>query len=129
MKRIIFIFTSLLICVVIQAQTFVCTDINYYGSDMTPQKIQKEKAKYLGSKATLAFYDNSLKLSMKENGKVESVVLDKVNDNEYQAIEKRGNNVNKLVLKLNKWVEYIRSFTVEGYKNYSLEMNATFNRD
>ena len=101
MKRIIFIFTSLLICVVIQAQTFVCTDINYYGSDMTPQKIQKEKAKYLGSKATLAFYDNSLKLSMKENGKVESVVLDKVNDNEYQAIEKRGNNVNKLVLKLN----------------------------
>lgn len=129
MKRIIFIFTSLLICVVIQAQTFVCTDINYYGSDMTPQKIQKEKAKYLGSKATLAFYDNSLKLSMKENGKVESVVLDKVNDNEYQAIEKRGNNVNKLVLKLNKWVEYIRSFTVEGYKNYSLEMNATFKRD
>ncbi len=129
MKRIIFIFTSLLICVVIQAQTFVCTDINYYGLDMTPQKIQKEKAKYLGSKATLAFYDNSLKLSMKENGKVESVVLDKVNDNEYQAIEKRGNNVNKLVLKLNKWVEYIRSFTVEGYKNYSLEMNATFKRD
>ena len=129
MKRIIFIFTSLLICVVIQAQTFVCTDINYYGSDMTPQKIQKEKAKYLGSKATLAFYDNSLKLSMKENGKVESVVLDKVNDNEYQAIEKRGNNVNKLVLKLNKWVEYIRSFTVEGYKNYSLEMNATLKRD
>ena len=57
------------------------------------------------------------------------MVLDKVNDSEYQAVEKRGNNVKKLVVKLNKWVEYIRSFTLESYNNFSLEMNASFKRD
>lgn len=129
MKRILFICTSLLICVVIQAQTFVCTDINYYGSDMTPQKIQREKAKYLGSKATLTFFDKSLKFSYTTNGKTESIVMDKVNASEYQAVEKRGNNTNKLVLKLNTWVEYIRSFTIEGYKNYYLEATITYKRD
>jgi len=129
MKRILFIFTSLLTCVVIQAQTFVCTDINYYGSNYTPQTAQKNKAKYLGTKATLTFYDKSLKISTNTDGKIESVVLDKVNDSEYQALDKRGNNVKKLVIKLNKWVEYIRSFTLESYNNFSLEMNATFKRD
>lgn len=129
MKRLLFTFTSLLICVVIQAQSFVCTDINYYGSNYTPQTAQKNKAKYLGTKATLTFYDKSLKISTNTDGKIESVVLDKVNDSEYQALDKRGNNVKKLVIKLNKWVEYIRSFTLESYNNFSLEMNATFKRD
>lgn len=89
----------------------------------------KNKARYLGSKATLTFYDKSLKISTNTNGKIESVVLEKVNSNEYQIVENRGNNVKKLVVKLNKWVEYIRSFTVESYNNYSLEMNAAFKRD
>lgn len=129
MKNLIVISLLSFLCLTIQAQTFVCTDIDYRGSDLTPQKIQKEKAKYLGSKATLAFYDKSVKLSTIEDGKVESIVLDKVNSNEYQAIEKKGNNVRKIVLKLNKWVEYIRSFTVEVYKNYSLEGTVTFKRD
>lgn len=129
MKKTIIAFFLSLAAITIQAQTFVCTDIDYRGSDLTPQKIQKEKAKYLGSKATLAFYDKSVKLSTIEDGKVESIVLDKVNSNEYQAIEKKGNNVRKIVLKLNKWVEYIRSFTVEVYKNYSLEGTVTYKRD
>jgi hypothetical protein len=118
-----------MLCFLAKAQTFVCTDIDYRGSDLTPQKIQKEKAEYLGSKATLTFYDKSLKLSTITNGKTESIVMDKVNANEYQAIDKRGNNVKKIVLKLNKWVEYIRSFTIEGYNNYSLEVTVTYKRD
>ena len=129
MNRILTTLLVLLLCMEVQAQTFVCTDINYYGSDMTPQKIQKEKAKYLGSKATLTFFDKSLKFSYTTNGKTESIVMDKVNANEYQAIEKRGNDTNKLVLKLNTWVEYIRSFTIEGYKNYSLGATITYKRD
>lgn len=130
MKKVISIFAISLLSISIQAQTFVCTDINYYGSDLSPQKIQKEKAKYLGSKATLTFFDNSVKLSMNQDGKVESIVLDKVNNNEYQYIEKnRVGDVKKAVVKLNKWVEYIRSFTVEGYKNYSLQATATYKRD
>lgn len=129
MKNLLLVTLLLSLCFTVQAQTFVCTDIDYRGTDLTPQKIQKEKAKYLGSKATLAFYDKSVKLSTIEDGKVESIVLDKVNSNEYQAIEKKGNNVRKIVLKLNKWVEYIRSFTVEVYKNYSLEGTVTYKRD
>ena len=129
MKRLLFTFTSLLICVVIQAQSFVCTDINYYGPNYNPSSIQRNKARYLGSKATLTFYDKSLKISTNTDGKIESVVLEKVNNNEYQIVEKRGNNVKKMVIKLNKLVEYIRSFTVDSYNNYSLEMNATFKRD
>lgn len=129
MKKVISIFVISLLSITIQAQTFVCTDIDYRGSDMTPQKIQKEKAKYLGSKATLTFFDKSLKFSYTTNGKTESIVMDKVNANEYQAIEKRGNDTNKLVLKLNTWVEYIRSFTIEGYKNYSLGATITYKRD
>ena len=70
-----------------------------------------------------------MKFSFTTNGKTESIIMDKVNANEYQAIEKRGNNTNKLVLKLNTWIEYIRSFTIEGYKNYSLEATATYKRD
>lgn len=129
MKKIIIIIPLLILTLTIQAQTFVCTDIDYRGTDLTPQKVQKEKAKYLGSKATLTFFDKSLKLSYTINGKTESLVMDKVNANEYQAIEKRGNNTNKLVLKLNTWIEYIRSFTIEGYKNYSLEATITYKRD
>lgn len=129
MKKLVILSMLSFWCLLIQAQTFVCTDINFYGSDMTPQKIQKEKAKYLGSKATLTFFDKSLKFSYTTNGKTESIVMDKVNANEYQAIEKRGNDTNKLVLKLNTWVEYIRSFTIEGYKNYSLGATITYKRD
>ena len=119
----------MLLCVATYSQTFVCTDIDYRGSDLTPQKVQKEKAKYLGSKATLTFYDNSVRLSTTQNGRAESVVLDKVSASEYQIVEKKGNDTNKLILKLNKWVEYIRSFTIEGYKNYSLVTTITYKRD
>lgn len=129
MKKLVILSMLFFWCLLIQAQTFVCTDYNYYGSDWSPQKVQKEKAKYLGSKATLTFFDKSLKFSYTTNGKTESIVLDKVNTSEYQTIEKRGNDVNKLVLKLNTWIEYIRSFTIEGYKNYSLQGSATFKRD
>ena len=129
MKKILFTTLLLLFGIFAKAQTFVCTDINYYGPNYNPTSIQKNKAKYLGSQATLTFYDKSLKISTNTDGKIESVVLEKVNNNEYQIVEKRGNNVKKLVVKLNKWVEYIRSFTVESYNNYSLEMNATFKRD
>ena len=129
MKKFALFLISMLLCLAAYAQSFVCTDINYYGPNYNPTSIQKNKARYLGSKATLTFYDKSLKISTNTDGKIESVVLEKVNNNEYQIVEKRGNNVKKMVIKLNKLVEYIRSFTVDSYNNYSLEMNATFKRD
>ena len=129
MKKIALFLISMLLCVAAYAQSFVCTDINYYGPNYNTTSIQKNKAKYLGSKATLTFYDKSLKISTNTDGKIESLVLEMVNNNEYQIVDKRGNNIKKMVIKLNKLVEYIRSFTVESYNNYSLEMNATFKRD
>ena len=129
MKKIALFLISMLLCVAAYAQSFVCTDINYYGPNYNTTSIQKNKAKYLGSKATLTFYDKSLKISTNTDGKIESLVLEMVNNNEYQIVDKRGKNVKKMVIKLNKLVEYIRSFTVDSYNNYSLEMNATFKRD
>lgn len=119
-----------LLSISIHAQTFVCTDINYYGPNYNPTSIQKNKARYLGSKATLTFFDKSLKISYTENDKTKSIVLDKFNDNEYHYYEKdlRG-NVTKGVLKLQKWAAYIKSFTLESYNNNSLEVYATFKRD
>lgn len=69
MKRLFFITSFLMLFITIQAQTFVCTDINYYGSNYTPQTAQKNRAKYLGTKATLTFYDKSLKKYRWENRK------------------------------------------------------------
>ena len=67
---------------------------------------------------------------MNQNGKVESIILDKVNGNEYQYTEKkRTGDVGRLVIKLNKWVEYIKTFTLYVYKNNSLVGTATYTRD
>jgi hypothetical protein len=130
MKKVITIFVISLLSITIQAQTFVCTDINYYGSKYNPTSIQKNKARYLGSKASLTFYDKSLKISYSEKGKTNSFVLDKVNDNEYHYYEKDLlGNVTKGVLKLQKWAAYIKSFTLESYTNNSLEVYAIFKRD
>ncbi|MBE6260337.1 MAG: hypothetical protein E7107_05860 [Prevotella sp.] len=130
MRKYLFISFLLLFFLEIQAQTFVCTDINYYGPNYNPTSIQKNKARYLGSKATLTFFDKSLKISYTEKGKTESIVLDKVNDNEYHYYKKDLlGNITKGVLKLQKWVAYIKSFTIESYNNNSLEVVATFKRD
>ena len=130
MRKYLFISFLLLFFLEIQAQTFVCTDINYYGPNYNPTSIQKNKARYLGSKATLTFFDKSLKISYTEKGKTKSIVLDKFNDNEYHYYEKDLlGNVTKGVLKLQKWAAYIKSFTIESYNNNSLETYATFKRD
>lgn len=130
MKKITLLLIFMLLCVATYSQTFVCTDINYYGPNYNPTSIQKNKARYLGSKATLTFFDKSLKISYTEKGKTKSIVLDKFNDNEYHYYEKDLlGNVTKGVLKLQKWAAYIKSFTIESYNNNSLETYATFKRD
>lgn len=129
MKKVLLITLYSLLAQFVQAQTFVCTDINYYGSDLTSREMQKNKAKYLGSKATLTFYDNSLKYTTTENGKSQSTVFDKLTDSRYKYWEfNRKGNI-EVVINLNKWVEYIRSFTMEVYKGSSLKGKAIYKRD
>ena len=131
MKKLIVFTLLLLFGVSIHAQTFVCTDINFYDSDLSSKTIQKRKQEALGSKAVLSFYDKSLKITLTDNdGDVESAILDKITDSEYVAIMNSGQqNMEKLEIKLTKLFEYIRSFTVKTYKSYRLDVEATFKRD
>lgn len=132
MKRGLFIIVFSLLTLLVQAQTFVCTDAQFYtynGQSISASNVQKYRAKALGSKAFLKFYDNSLKVSDSQG---ESLVLDKSNgkDDEYY-LKKRllTGNVKKVVLKLNKTVGYIRSFTVVRYFDNKVEEKYTYKRD
>jgi len=129
MKKLFTITSLLLLCVAIHAQNFICTDISFYESDLSDRTIQKRKQEALGSKAVLSFFDKSLKITVTDgDGDVESVILDKVNDSEYQAYD-RQRSVNKIEIQLSKLFEYIRSFTLKEYKGYELVLEATFKRD
>ena len=127
MKKLFLITSFLLLCVVVQAQTFVCTDVDYSGA---PEKQQREKTLLLGSKATLAIFDRSIKITTVDNrGSSETFVLDKTNDNEYQYSEYKQKHKWRMVIKLHKWAAYIKSLTIEVYKDYSLQGKATYKRD
>ena len=118
----------------IEAQMFVCTDVSVYDLDKTDRDIQKIKKDALGSTCVLDFYDNSVKVTMTDNdGKSESLVLDKVDDSTYQIKEqhRRLKGVPQYrtgVIKLQKWVAYIKSFTISIYDNDNLEIKVTFKR-
>ncbi len=132
MRKFIFaVLVMVLNCISINAQSFVCADLSFKGSDLTPKEIQNEKKNTLGSKATITVFDKYIKLVLTNNkGKVESYVLDKVNGAEYQYSEKTSYGYNyKMVVKLQKIVAYIKGFTVDVYKDYKLQGNLTFKRD
>ena len=130
MKKLFLLFISLIFFTGnIQAQSFVCTDLNYYSSDMTSSKVQKERNRWLGAKAVLTFYDNSMRIQWTDNnGRTESFILSKLNEDEYYSSEKYGNDTMTVRVKLQKWVAYIKSFTVNSYRNQTQIGNATFKR-
>lgn len=132
MKKQLLITVFSLVSLLVQAQTFVCTDMQIYsenGKSVPTNRVQKQKAKALGSKITLKFYDNSIKIINPDGG---SVVLDKTygKDDEYYATDrKRTGDFEKIVLKLNKTLGYIRSITLVKYFNGKEEFRATAKRD
>ena len=120
-----------LVCMIVQAQTFVCSDLNVYSSDLSQKEIQDEKKRTLGSKAVLSVYDKYLKfVSTNNNGKSESYVLDKTNDSEYRYNEKTSYGYTyKMIIKLQKIVNYIKGFTIDVYKDNRLQGSVTYKRD
>lgn len=120
-----------LVCMIVQAQTFVCSDLNFYSSDLSQKEIQDEKKRTLGSKAVLSVYDKYLKfVSTNNNGKSESYVLDKTNDSEYRYNEKTSYGYTyKMIIKLQKIVNYIKGFTIDVYKDNRLQGSVTYKRD
>ena len=108
------------------SQTFVCTDMNYYDSDLSDKRIQEEKVKTLGSKAVLSLFDKNLKITLTDNdGETHSFVLDRISDNEYQMIERQR----KMKIKLVKLIGYIRTLTIEVYKDDQLSGNVLYKRE
>lgn len=120
-----------IVCMVVQAQTFVCSDLSFYGSDLSQKEIQNEKKRTLGSKAVISVYDKYLKIvSTYNNGKSESYVLDKTSDSEYRYNEKTSYGYTyKMVIKLQKTVAFIKGFSIDVYKDNRIQGTVIYKRD
>ena len=108
--KFILIFFALLFSIEVSAQTFKVYEYNDY-SERNQERIQKHKAKYLGSKITLEFYGNDVKL-IDELDTAHPLVLTKVSENKYETT--RGSD--KWVLTLSTWINYIRGGELNCYR-------------
>lgn len=131
MKRLQCLLMVSIVCMVVQAQTFVCSDLSFYGSDLSQKEIQNEKKRTLGSKAVISVYDKYLKIvSTYNNGKSESYVLDKTSDSEYRYNEKTSYGYTyKMVIKLQKTVAFIKGFSIDVYKDNRIQGTVIYKRD
>ena len=119
----------------IKAQTFVGTDVSIYDTKKTDGEVLKLKKEALGSVCILDFYDKNVKLTITKNNNAgkETLILDKISDSKYQAIEQRGylngrKQYGKAVVELQKLIAYINSFTLYIYENEKLQMTVTYKR-
>ena len=104
--------------------------MKYVGNELDPKVVQKEKNQLLGSEVELSIYDNSLRLSYKnDRGGTKSYIYDKIGDNMYQLKDKVENNkTRRKVIKLNMIIAYIRSFTFEMYIDNKIQGIIIFKR-
>ena len=129
MKKILIVILSTLLLISCSDELkFVCTEISYTGTELSSRKIQKMKNDLLGSKATLHFYVNSVKLYIDVEG--ETIVLDKrYSDDIYEYSNIKDEETYRTVLTPDKWFSFIRGFTLKGYLNGHLEVTVTYKRD
>lgn len=121
--KFILIFFALLFSIEVSAQTFKIFEYNDY-SERSQESIQKNKAKYLGSKITLEFYGNDVKL-IDELDTAHPIVLTKVAENKYETT--RGSD--KCILTLSTWIHYIRSGELNVYRENEHLGKIVFKRD
>ncbi|MCR4959092.1 MAG: hypothetical protein K6B13_10920 [Prevotella sp.] len=127
-KTLIVIISTLVLVSCSDELKFVCTDVSYSGTELSTRKIQKMKDEVLGSKATLHFYDNCVKIYTDVEG--ETVVLDKkTGREEYEYIDQKPRETYRTVITLDKSFGYIKGFTAKGYKNGELQGTIIFVRD
>ena len=113
----------------VKAQTFVCTDVSFYDTNMTDREIKKIKTDALGSTWFLEFYDNSLKVTISIKGdESPQLIFDKINDSKYQMQDNRRGRHIQNVIELQKWIAYIKSFTIYSYENGKLQQKMTCKR-
>lgn len=127
-KRYILLALSILLVMCkVNAQTFTCTDYNNY--EESPQTSQKFKNEALGSKCTLNFYDNSVKITFcMANGGTEVAVLDKVSNDNYKYEIQRGKKKMEVVISLETVAGFVKSFTLRSYSNSTLTTTMKFKR-
>ena len=127
MKKILFaIFSTLLLISCSDDLKFVCTDMSFSGNNMSSRDIQDAKDILLGFENTLHFYDNSIRWSA-NNG--ESLVMDKRPDGTYEYTERKNGVTYRLALILERWLGYIKGFTVNIYIDSQLEIRMAYKRD
>jgi len=125
LKKIIII-VALLSFFEINAQTFKISKYEDYSATVSARKKQRDKAKYLGSKVVLDFYESDVKLTTDVENTT-TIVLKKVSEDKYEAIDDHGT---KAVLTLDTWVRYIRKGIITVYdKNNKKIGEVLFERD
>ena len=93
----------------VSAQSFIVSDVQF-GSDVSEDKKQRALKEWLGAQIDLQFFDNNVKMTNEEK---EVLILDKINSTTYGM----SRNNDKVVLKLNTLIAYIRSFTYTVYED------------
>lgn len=125
---LLFLFVS-----TVKAQTFVCTDVSFYDSNIPREEREAMRADALGGLGILTFYDKSVKMTFIpcSNDKV-AIVLDKKNNSTYTLEEVRKNGYEhynaKRVVELQKWETEVKSFAFSYYTNGYLNYRLIFKR-
>ena len=127
-KKVIYIIIMMILTMlssnVIEAQSFIVSDINF-SERVSEYRREKTLKDALGSQIDISFFDNAIRIEAKGyKGETEVVVLSKINDDKY-SFKKDGD---ELVLTFEKIFAYIRKIKLTFYKNGEWDGSITAKR-
>lgn len=119
------ILATLFFCAVACDQTYVVS--GYKNNEVSASKLQQYKAEALGSKITLEFYNEDVKLTihLSNNEKPKYFVLSKNDSGAYTCTEGKYT----IVLELNTFLKFITGGKISNYNNGNLVWETTFERE
>lgn len=117
--------TTIFFCAVACDQTYVVS--GYKNNEVSASKLQQYKAEALGSKITLEFYNEDVKLTihLSNNEKPKYFVLSKNDSGAYTCTEGKYT----IVLELNTFLKFITGGKISNYNNGNLVWETTFERE
>lgn len=123
--KIIILIILILVCGgEVYAQTFKMVGFRGLPPHTSQEKFEREKAKALGTKIYLETFPNDLKCTVE--GK--SLVYSKKSRNYYE-LTNPNNNSQKVVIKLNTIINYIKGGEVQYVNNGKVEFVISFERE
>ena len=112
--RILFVCLFMFLGFVVNGQTFIVEDCQTFNASLKEEQRLKKEA--LGATVQLAFYKNDVKVTIYEtNGRKETYIFSKVNDNLYRYIENTSGDYADL--ELSRIIAYISSCRFSIYEN------------